>query len=102
MKFALKQKTGGAAVATALFRRMEIVPTTMNAWSLGLIDVWVDDTARRRGLATFLLSEAFRQFNRDGTHEIEVQAMQHNLSAHSLYRKMGFQQFGQGSVFRKE
>jgi GNAT superfamily N-acetyltransferase len=102
MKFSLKQKTGGAAAATALFRRMELVPTTMNPWSLGLIDVWVDDSARRRGFATFLLSEAFRQFNRDGTHEIEVQAMQHNLSAHSLYRKMGFQQFGQGSVFRKE
>jgi ribosomal protein S18 acetylase RimI-like enzyme len=101
-KFSLKQRTGGAAAATALFRRMEIVPTTMLPWSLGLIDVWVDDSARRRGFATFLLSEAFRQFNRDGTHEVEVQAMQHNLAAHSLYRRMGFQQFGQGSVFRKE
>jgi ribosomal protein S18 acetylase RimI-like enzyme len=102
VKFALVPKTGGAAAATALFRRMELVPTTMHAWSLGLIDVWVEESARRRGLAMFLLSEAFRQFLRDGTHEVEVQAMQHNLAAHSLYRKMGFQQFGQGSVFRKE
>jgi ribosomal protein S18 acetylase RimI-like enzyme len=102
MKFSLVPKTGGAAAATALFRRMELVPTTMHAFSLGLIHVWVDESARRRGMAMFLLSEAFRQFMRDGTHEVEVQAMQHNLAAHSLYRKMGFQQFGQGSVFRKE
>ena len=101
-KFALVPRTGGAAAATALFRRMELVPTSMNARSLGLIDVWVDESARRRGMAMFLLSEAFRQFIRDGSHEIEVQAMQHNLAAHMLYRKMGFEQFGQGSVFRKE
>ena len=69
--------------------------------SLGLIEVWVEESARRRGLAIFLLSEAFRQFIREGTREVEVQAMQHNLAAQALYRKMGFQQFGQGSVFRK-
>ena len=34
--------------------------------------------------------------------DVEVQAMQHNLAAQTMYRKMGFQQFGQGSVFRKE
>ncbi len=102
VKFALVPRVGGSAAATATFRRMELVPTAMHAWSLGLIDVWVEEASRRRGLATFLLTEAFRQFIRDGTHEVEVQAMQHNLSAQALYRKMGFQQFGQGSVFRKE
>jgi len=69
---------------------------------LGLIEVWVDESLRRRGMAMFLVSEAFRQFIREGTHEVEVQAMQHNLAAQTLYRKMGFQQIGQGSVFRKE
>lgn len=102
MRFALVPRMGGAAAAVATFRRMELVPTVMNARSLGLIDVWVEESARRRGMATFLLTEAFRQFIRDGTHDVEVQAMQHNLAAQALYRKMGFQQFGQGSVFRKE
>jgi ribosomal protein S18 acetylase RimI-like enzyme len=50
----------------------------------------------------FLLSEACRQFAREGTLTVEVQAMQHNLAAQGLYRKMGFQQIGQGSVLRKE
>lgn len=102
VRFALVPRTGGSATATATFRSMEIVPTSMRPPAFGLIDVWVDESARRRGLAIFLLSEAFRQFAREGAVEVEVQAMQHNLSAHALYRKMGFQQFGQGSVFRKE
>ncbi len=101
-KFALVPRSGGPAAATATFRRMDLMPTAMHAPSVGLIEVWVDDSARRRGMATFLLSEAFRQFIREGTREVEVQAMQHNLAAEALYRKMGFQQFGQGSVFRKE
>jgi len=102
VRFALVPRTGGVAVATATFRRMELVPTTIQPPSLGLIEVWVDESARRRGLAIFLLSEAFRQFIREGSREVEVQAMQHNLAAQALYRKMGFEQFDQGSVLRKE
>ena len=102
IRFALVSRTGGSPVATATFRRMDLVPTTIQPESLGLIDVWVEESSRRRGLAIFLLSEAFRQFIREGTRDVEVQAMQHNLAAQALYRKMGFQQFGQGSVFRKE
>ena len=102
VRFALVPRTGGSAVATATFRHMELAPASMQPPSLGLIEVWVEESARRRGLAIFLLSEAFRQFIRDGTREVEVQAMQHNLAAQALYRKMGFQQFEQGSVFRKE
>ena len=102
VRFALVPRTGGSAVATATFRRMELQPTALQPPSLGLIDIWVEESVRRRGLAVFLLSEAFRQFIREGTREVEVQAMQHNLAAQALYRKMGFEQFGQGSVFRKE
>jgi GNAT superfamily N-acetyltransferase len=101
-KFTLVPRSGGQPAATAIFRRLELVPTTMQPTSLGLIDIWVEEPSRRRGMATFLLSEAFRQFVRDGTRRVEVQAMQHNLAAQSLYRKMGFKQIGRGSVFRKE
>jgi len=102
IRFALVPRTGGSPVATALFRHMELVPTTVHPPSVGLVEVWVEESARRRGLAIFLLSEAFRQFNREQTREVEVQAMQHNLAAQALYRKMGFQQVSQGSILRKE
>ncbi|MGA2616335.1 MAG: GNAT family N-acetyltransferase [Thermoguttaceae bacterium] len=101
-RFALVPRSGGAAVANATFRRMDLVPSTMQPQSVGLLDIWVEESLRRRGLAVFLLSEACRQFAREGTLTVEVQAMQHNLAAQGLYRKMGFQQIGQGSVLRKE
>ncbi len=101
-RFALVPRSGGSPVATALFRRMELVPTTLQQQSVGLIEIRVEESARRRGLAIFLLSEAFRQFVRDGTRDVEVQAMQHNLAAQALYRKIGFQQISQGGIFRKE
>ena len=101
-RFLLVPRTGGPAVASVTFRRMDLLPTTVHPLSVGLIDVWVDDAFRRRGLAVFLLSEAFRQFSREGTLKVEVQAMQHNLAAQGLYRRLGFRQFGYGSVMRKE
>lgn len=67
-----------------------------------MIDLWVDQSLRRRGLAVFVLSEACRQFIRDGVSRLEAQVMIHNVAALGVYRRLGFQQIGQGSVFRKE
>ena len=102
VRFELIPRSGGAAVASATFRSMELAPATSRARSVGLIDVRVDESFRRRGLSIFLLSEAFRQFMREGTATVEVRAMQHNIAALGLYRKLGFRQIGHGSVLRKE
>jgi GNAT superfamily N-acetyltransferase len=101
-RFDAVPRTGGAPVASATFRTMGLVPSGGPSRSMGLIDIWVEESFRRHGLAVFLLCEAFRQFARQGTETIDIQAMQHNLGALGLYRKLGFQQVGQGSVFRKE
>ena len=66
-----------------------------------MIELGVADAFRRRGLAIFLLSEAFRQFIREGINLVEAQAMQQNTGALGMYHKLGFRQIGQGSVFRK-
>jgi len=39
---------------------------------------------------------------REGAATVQVQAMQHNIAALGLYRKLRFQQIDQGSVLRKE
>jgi GNAT superfamily N-acetyltransferase len=101
-RFDAVPRGGGTPIASATFRAMELMPSTGARRSMGLIDVWVEDSFRRRGMAVFLLCEAFRQFARQGAETIEIQAMQHNLAALGLYRKLGFRQCGQGSVFRKE
>ncbi|MGD0899905.1 MAG: GNAT family N-acetyltransferase [Thermoguttaceae bacterium] len=95
-------RSGGPAVAAATFRDMDLLPVTARPKSLGLIDVWVEESFRRRGVAMFLLGEAFRHFFHEGVTTIEIQTMQHNVAALGLYHKLGFQQVAHGSVLRKE
>ncbi|GAG26370.1 unnamed protein product, partial [marine sediment metagenome] len=101
-RFELLTRSGGPAVARATFRSMASSGTYTAGGGSGLIDLWVDQSLRRRGLAVFVLSEACRQFIRDGVSRLEAQVMIHNVAALGVYRKLGFQQIGQGSVFRKE
>ncbi len=93
---------GGAAVASATFRSMDPAGSAGNTRAAGLIDVNVDESQQRRGLAVFLLSEAFRLFIREGIMLVEAQTTEHNAAALGLYRKLGFEQIGRGSVFRKD
>jgi len=101
-RFELVARGGGPAAAAATFRSMEPTGTSGVGRAAGLLDLWVDESLRRRGLAVFLLSEACRQFARQGIMLVEAQTMKHNLAALGVYHKLGFQQIGQGSVFRKD
>jgi GNAT superfamily N-acetyltransferase len=101
-RFELVPRGGGAAAAWATFRSMEPSGAYGAGRAAGLIEVGVDESLRRRGLAIFLLSEAFRQFLAQGILTVEAQVMQHNTAALGMYRKLGFQRAGHGSVFRKD
>ena len=61
-----------------------------------MIGLSVDESYRRRGLAMFLLSEAFRQFLRQGIMHVEVQARQSDAPVLEMFRKLGFQAGGAG------
>ena len=56
----------------------------------------------KQGLATHLLSEAFRELHQQGVTLIEAQAMEHNPAAIALYHRLGFTAIDHGSVLRKE
>ncbi len=102
-RFELISRQAKTVLARAVFRSMEPAGAFgQSGPSAGLIALSVEESARRRGLAVFLLSEAFRHLNRQGIAAIEAQAMQHNLAALAMYEKLGFRQVGQGGVFRKE
>lgn len=100
-RFALVPRSGGQPVATATFRSMEPSGAVAIGRSAGLVDLAVDPAYRRRGLATFLVSEAFRQFLRQGIVHVEVQAGETNGEALGMFRKVGFQQTAQGGLWRK-
>jgi ribosomal protein S18 acetylase RimI-like enzyme len=101
-RFDLVPRTGGSPVATAIFRSMEPSGTTSAGRAAGLIGLAVDESYRRRGLAVFLLSEAFRQFLRQGIMHVEAQVRQADAPAVEMFRKLGFQQVEQGGVWRKD
>ncbi len=100
-RFEVVPRVGGPPVATATFRAMEPIGSGGVGRRTGLVGLFVDPALRRRGLAVFVLSEAFRQFGRQGITVVEAQTNQHNSHALGVYRKLGFEQVGQGIVYRK-
>jgi GNAT superfamily N-acetyltransferase len=100
-RFDLMPRTGGKPIATAMFRSLEPGGTTAICRAVGLIGLSVDPAFRRRGLAIFLLSEAFRQFIRLGIVQVEVQTQESDAVVLEVLQKLGLQQTGQGGVWRK-
>lgn len=101
-RFEVSQQGVGSVLASATFREMEANCRSARARVSGLLDVDVAPSHRRRGLATFLLAESFRQLARQGVAIVEAQASQQNAPGVALCRKFGMEQVEQGIVFRKE
>jgi GNAT superfamily N-acetyltransferase len=101
-RFDLAPRGGGTAVATATFRSLEPSGTATIGRAVGLVSLSVDESYRCHGLAMFLLSEAFRQFLRQGIMRVEVQTRSTNAAALGTFRKLGFQPAGEGGVWRKD
>jgi len=101
-RFDLVSHGGGPAVATATFRGMDPLVGAGPGRAAGLIDLSVAPSQRRRGLATFLLTEAFRQLAGQGVTTIEAQSSSRNTAALGLLRRLRFQEEAQGTVFVKE
>jgi len=100
-RFELVPRDGGSPIATATFRSMEPTGGAALVRAAGLLAIDVNAAYRRRGLAVFLLSEAFRQFIRQGIMLVEAQARANDEAGVATLRKLGFQPVAEGSVFRK-
>jgi ribosomal protein S18 acetylase RimI-like enzyme len=66
-----------------------------------LMEIHVNQEYRRRGLATYLLQEAFRQLTRQGVSHVTGQVAEANEVGIGLYKKLGLQQVNQATVFQK-
>jgi ribosomal protein S18 acetylase RimI-like enzyme len=67
----------------------------------GMFDLEIAPESRRKGIATFLLGEAFNRLKNRGIVNVEAQTMQGNTAALAMYSKLGFETTGYGEVFRK-
>jgi GNAT superfamily N-acetyltransferase len=102
IRFRLLSRPAGELLAEATFWNIEPLASSWGVHAVGLVDLAVCDAERRQGLATFLLSEAFRHYQTQGMTLVEAQTMQHNAAALGLYQKLGFETIDSGAVFRKE
>ena len=83
------------------FWDMEPLSTGWGIPTAGMFDLEVSAEARRKGLASFLLGEAFTRLKSRGIVMVEAQTMQGNTPALAMYGKLGFETIGYGEVFRK-
>ena len=102
IEFGLSKGTGGPRVASVWFWDVEPLASAWGLRTAGISDLYVQPEYRRRGLATSLLNQAFKQLSLQGITLIETQTMHFNQPAISLYGELGFKTVDCGYVFRKE
>ena len=89
------------AAASAVFRALEAAGSSTAYRGAGLIDITVDENYRRRGLAVYLLSEACRQFSRQGMTHLFALVRTGDLPAEGLLAKVGFKPAFRGTLYEK-
>jgi ribosomal protein S18 acetylase RimI-like enzyme len=101
LEFSLQNAPQGPPLASVGFWDIEPLSTGWGAATAGMFDLHVAPEARRQGLATFLLGEAFCRLRDRGIVLVEAQTMRGNTPALAMYQKLGFQTVDSGYVYRK-
>jgi ribosomal protein S18 acetylase RimI-like enzyme len=102
LRLSLTSSSGGQSLASVEFWDIEPLSTCWGVATAGMLDLQVEGENRRKGLATYLLSEAFGRLRTRGIVCVEAQTMQHNQPALALYAKLGFKKVDEGVVYRKD
>ena len=102
IRFSLRRPGSNDSLADVSFWDVEPLSTSWGAQAVGMYDLEVHSKERRKGLATFLLGEAFERLRTRGILLVEAQTMQNNEPAIKLYNKLGFKQVDEGIVYRKD
>jgi GNAT superfamily N-acetyltransferase len=101
VRFLVTRPSSCDSIADVWFWDIEPLSTAWGSPAAGMFDLDVAGNERRKGLATFLLVEAFERLRSRGVLLVEAQTMQHNLPALALYGKLGFKRLDEGIVYRK-
>jgi GNAT superfamily N-acetyltransferase len=102
IRFFLTKPGASEPLADVWFWDVEPLSTSWGAPAAGMFDLGVPNDQRRKGLATYLLSEAFDRLRNRGVLLVEAQTMQQNAPALALYERLGFKKVDEGIVYRKD
>ena len=100
--FTLSRRSDGEELASVNFWDIEPLGSSWGIRTAGLCDLYVDETNRRQGYASYLLGEAFKEVLKRGVSMVEAHTMADNEAAIGLYKKLGFTQVDTGVVLRRE
>jgi ribosomal protein S18 acetylase RimI-like enzyme len=100
--FLLTRPSSCEPLADVWFWDIEPLSTAWGSPTAGMFDLHVSHVERRKGLATFLLSDAFERLRSRGIQLVEAQTMQQNAPALAMYHRLGFKQVDEGVVYRKD
>jgi ribosomal protein S18 acetylase RimI-like enzyme len=101
LEFRLKEKATAQTVARATVWEMDSLCRRRNEASVGIVEVEVRPELRRQGLAKFLLTHLLLNLQDQYFSTTEVQTMEKNEAAVSLYRGLGFEPVDVGRIYRK-
>lgn len=102
IRFFLSRPGSSVPAADVWFWDVEPLSTSWGAPVAGMFDLDVPKDQRRKGLATYLLGEAFERLRNRGVLHVEAQTMQQNAPAAALYERLGFKKVDEGIVYRKD
>jgi GNAT superfamily N-acetyltransferase len=102
IRFLLTRPSSSEPLADVWFWDIEPLSTAWGRPTAGMFDLHVLSEHRRKGLGTFLLSEAFERLRNRGILLIEAQTMQQNAPALAMYKRLGFTQIDEGVIYRKD
>ncbi len=100
-RWSLAEREGGPSLASVYVWALETMVETWGVRAAGVVDLVVPDEQRRRGLATNLLGETFRQLQSQGVSLVEVHVPESNTAAQGVFTNLGFQQVDASTLYCK-
>jgi GNAT superfamily N-acetyltransferase len=102
IKWALVEREGGPPLASVYFWNLETMVGTWGVRAVGVVDLEVTSERRRRGLATNLLGEAFRQLQGQGITLAEAHVPEENSGGLAIFRALGFNEVDASTLYCKD
>jgi ribosomal protein S18 acetylase RimI-like enzyme len=100
--FQMQEKSTGVIPASVSAWEMEGFSVRWNQPSVGVVNLQVEESWRRRGLAKFLLSQVLRHLQEQFFGLIEAQTPAGSEAGLGLLRSLGFEQVDTGKQYTKQ
>lgn len=100
VEFRLEDKLTGDPFVSVLVWEMEGYSWRWNTPSAGVLDIFTVESARRNGLAKFLLNQLLHYLQEQYFGIVETQLTERNHAALALFRSIGFERVDAGRAYK--